>query len=426
MWDIAQTMAYIQSFQKGGKPVQDLSRIAALLQSLGNPQNNLHAVHVAGTNGKGSVVTLCAAAATAAGYHTGALTSPFIRRYTDRIRIDGQDIPSDVLCRLCEQVARCDVSVDCSQFEITFAIALLWFAEEECDLVFLEAGIGGLLDATNIIQNPLVCVITSISYDHTEILGGTLSKIAAQKGGIIKPGCPVVLSANNPLEVISIITQTAARRHANLVIPELLDCHILSETLEGVEFTYHSFHYALRMPGKHQVLNALTAIETIRLLGMHGFLVPAAAVSRTFSSVQVPARTQILSHDPLLLVDGGHNQAGVLALTDLLRIAAQKPVHAVFGMLATKKYADACAILGQVLDTVVCVDDFAPNAVPAKKLMEYFPPEIQRSAGTSLERALRGSLEQARQDGGMAVCGGSLYMASRVLNLWESLRPCRQ
>ena len=153
----SETMHYIQSFQKGGKPVHDLSRIRALLEELGNPQDSIRAVHIAGTNGKGSVVAFCAAAATAAGFRTGTLTSPFIRHYTDRIQIDGNDIPMDALCRFCEQVKACAVSADCSQFEITFAIALLWFVEEKCDLVILETGIGGLLDATNIIRNPLVC-----------------------------------------------------------------------------------------------------------------------------------------------------------------------------------------------------------------------------------------------------------------------------
>ena len=141
----SEAMTYIQGYQKSGKPVHDLSRIQALLEALGNPQEQLQVVHIAGTNGKGSVTAFCAGAATAAGFRTGTLTSPFIRHYTDRIQIDGRDIPPEALCRFCEQVQACPVSQDCSQFEITFAIALLWFVEQKCDLVVLETGIGGLL-----------------------------------------------------------------------------------------------------------------------------------------------------------------------------------------------------------------------------------------------------------------------------------------
>lgn len=149
---ISEAMAYIQGYQKSGKPVHDLSRIQALLDAIGNPQEQLQVIHIAGTNGKGSVTAFCAAAATAAGFRTGTLTSPFIQHYTDRIQIDGQDIPGEALCRFCEQVKACPVSADCSQFEITFAIALLWFLEQHCDLVVLETGIGGLLDATNVVK----------------------------------------------------------------------------------------------------------------------------------------------------------------------------------------------------------------------------------------------------------------------------------
>ena len=179
---ISEAMAYIQGYQKSGKPVHDLSRIQALLDAIGNPQEQLQVIHIAGTNGKGSVTAFCAAAATAAGFRTGTLTSPFIQHYTDRIQIDGQDIPGEALCRFCEQVKACPVSADCSQFEITFAIALLWFLEQHCDLVVLETGIGGLLDATNVVKKPLVCAITSVSFDHMALLGNTLIEIAAQAG----------------------------------------------------------------------------------------------------------------------------------------------------------------------------------------------------------------------------------------------------
>lgn len=411
----SETMHYIQSFQKGGKPVHDLSRIRALLEELGNPQDSIRAVHIAGTNGKGSVVAFCAAAATAAGFRTGTLTSPFIRHYTDRIQIDGNDIPMDALCRFCEQVKACAVSADCSQFEITFAIALLWFVEEKCDLVILETGIGGLLDATNIIRNPLVCAITSISFDHMAILGDTLSKIAAQKAGIIKPGCPVVLSSDNPMDVTCLVQETALQKRAPLTIPAMTDCQILSETLESTTFQYRNFAYTLHMPGRHQVYNALTAIEVIRFLGMHGFLISAAQIQQAFGKVQVPARTQILQREPLILLDGGHNQAGVSALCDLLKHTGKHPIHGICGMITTKDYHTACNILRETLDTVFCVDDFLPSAVPAEALAACFEGYADAKAAPDFETALREASAMAVQDGGMVVICGSLYLASEAL-----------
>ncbi len=411
----SEAMTYIQGYQKSGKPVHDLSRIQALLEALGNPQEQLQVVHIAGTNGKGSVTAFCAGAATAAGFRTGTLTSPFIRHYTDRIQIDGRDIPPEALCRFCEQVQACPVSQDCSQFEITFAIALLWFVEQKCDLVVLETGIGGLLDATNVIKKPLVCAITSVSFDHMALLGNTLTEIAAQKAGIIKQGCPVVLSTDNPMDVVCLVQDTAKRKNAQLVIPNMQDCRIVSETLEEIVFQYHSFTYTLHMSGRHQVYNAMTAIEVIRFLGMHGYLITAATANEAFSKVRVPARTEVLRKNPTVLLDGGHNQAGVMALAELLKHAGTKPIHGICGMISTKDYATACRILGDVLDTVTCVDDFVHHAVPRETLAACFENHAEVHTAPSLQQAYETALAQAKADGGMVVICGSLYLASEVL-----------
>lgn len=412
---ITETMDYIQSFQKGGRPVHDLSRIRTLLRELGDPQDTLRVVHIAGTNGKGSVLSFCAAAATAAGFHVGTLTSPFIRHYRDRIRFDGQDIPTEALCRHCERVKNCTVSLDCSQFEITFAIALLWFVEQDCDLVILETGIGGLLDATNVIQNPLVCVITSISYDHMSILGNSLTRIAAQKAGIIKPGCPVVLSPDNSVDVTCLIQETAQKKNAMLVMPSMMDCRIIEETITKTTFTYNGVSYTLHMPGRHQVYNAITAIEVIRILGMHGFLITANIVHQAFSEVRVPARTQILQKDPLVLLDGGHNQAGIAALSDLLQHTTHAPIHGVCGMMKGKDYETACCILQQTLHSVICVDDFTEEgSVSANVLMKFFP-QLSSVHTAPFRQAIQTAIQQAKQDDGIVVICGSLYLASAVL-----------
>ena len=180
-------------------------------------------------------------------------------------------------------------------------------------------------------------------------------------------------------------------------------------------FQYHSFTYTLHMPGRHQVYNAMTAIEVIRFLGMHGYLITAAVANDAFSKVRVPARTELLRKDPMVLLDGGHNQAGVMALADLLRSAGQKPIHGICGMISTKDYHTACQILGGVLDTVTCVDDFVQNAVPREELAACFADHAGVQTAASFQAAYADALAQAKADGGMMVICGSLYLASEVL-----------
>ena len=181
-----QAMQFLNSFTKSGEPVKNLDRISRLLNLLGNPQKKLKFIHIAGTNGKGSAAEYLTNILVKSGCKTGTLTSPYIRHYQDRIRINGQDIPEEALCELCERLQKTVTEKSFSQFEITMAIAFLYFVQKQADIVVLETGIGGLLDATNIIEKPLVSILTSVSKDHMEILGDTIEKIAYQKAGIIK------------------------------------------------------------------------------------------------------------------------------------------------------------------------------------------------------------------------------------------------
>jgi dihydrofolate synthase/folylpolyglutamate synthase len=212
--NINQCMEYINSYTKSGGRITDLSRAQSLMDSVGNPEKRLKFVHIAGTNGKGSTLEYIADALQFAGYRTGKFTSPFILHYNDRIRINDDEIDDESLCRLAEIVREKAGDGEYSQFEITMAIAMLWYEREKCDVVVLETGIGGLLDSTNVIPPPLLSVITSVSLDHTAILGDTVEKIAVQKAGIIKGGSAVVLSEDNPESVRSIVRSTAEERGA--------------------------------------------------------------------------------------------------------------------------------------------------------------------------------------------------------------------
>ena len=261
-----EAMIYINSFSQSGRKVTDLSRIKKLLNLIGNPQDNLKFVHIAGTNGKGSVLEFCSNALINAGYKTGQFTSPYIKEYCDRIRINGQNIPKEKVAYYCMYVKKYADNLFFSQFEITFAIALLYYKEEACDIVFLEAGIGGELDATNIISSPLVSVITSVSLDHTQILGDTIEEIAVQKVGIIKENSYAVLSYDNEESVKKIALSKAFEKGSTLIVPDSSQIYIDKLNLKETEFRYKNKSYKLKMCGKHQIVNAVTAIEILSIL----------------------------------------------------------------------------------------------------------------------------------------------------------------
>lgn len=410
-----ESMEYIQGFSKSGSPVKDLSRIESLLDELDNPHEKMKFVHIAGTNGKGSTLALSSAAAIEAGFKVGQFTSPYMIRYNDRIRINNQDISDEKVAEYCTKVSECNVAPECSQFEISFAIALLYFLNKDCDIVFLETGLGGLLDATNIIESPLVSVITSISPDHVNILGKTVGEIAAHKAGIIKHGCPVILSADNDSTTTDIVARTADEKSASLRIPDFCDCHIIEQSLSGTLFQYHSMDYFIKMPGIHQVYNALTAIEIVRILSMHGYLISAKNVADAFEKVDVPARIQQISDNPPVLIDGSHNQGSVIALADVLRTAGNTPVVIICGMLKTKDYKTSCHILAQIADYVICIDDFSDMAVSNDELQTYFR-EYCPVKCLSLDESLPFALNLVGDTKGIIAITGSLYLASSFFN----------
>lgn len=214
MMNFQECMKFVNSYSKSGKPVTDLSRAERLMKLVGNPEKRLDFIHVAGTNGKGSTVEYISNALIYSGYKVGQFTSPFVLHYTDRIRINGREIDEKSFCEICEFIKNRIDNQPYSQFEITMAIAMWWFEMEGCDIVVLEAGIGGLLDCTNVIESPLLCIITSISLDHTAILGDTVEKIAEQKTGIIKEKSITILSADNNKSISKIIRKTAEKKKA--------------------------------------------------------------------------------------------------------------------------------------------------------------------------------------------------------------------
>ncbi|MDE6004754.1 MAG: bifunctional folylpolyglutamate synthase/dihydrofolate synthase [Oscillospiraceae bacterium] len=410
-----QATQFIQKFSKSGAPVKNLDRIANLLNILGNPQENLTCIHIAGTNGKGSVAEYLTNILKNSGYKTGTLTSPYIRHYRDRIRINKQDIPKNILCELCEKIAPVCTGADYSQFEITMVIAFLYFAQENTDFVILETGIGGLLDATNIIKKPLVSVLTSVSKDHMQILGNTIEEIAMHKAGIIKAGCPVVISPNNKAE--KIFCETAKEKHCEIFIPNELLCDRKEFGIEGCRFGYKNTVYQTKMGGNHQIDNALTALETVHVLQKnYNYFIPEEAVKKALSETVVAGRIQVLQTNPLVILDGGHNADGIGVLTDLLSESGIDSWIGICGITNTKDANIMAFQLALVLSKVLCVDGFSETSLPKEQLQKAFVQQHALANVIELEQALPYALKWAKGSHGAVLICGSLYLASWFLN----------
>ncbi|MCQ2468810.1 MAG: bifunctional folylpolyglutamate synthase/dihydrofolate synthase [Ruminococcus sp.] len=409
-------MDFIGSYSKSGGRITDLSRARELMDSIGNPEKRLKFVHIAGTNGKGSTLEYIADALRLSGYKTGKFTSPFVLRYTDRIRIDNDEIDERSLCEIAQTVKEHVGDREYSQFEITMAIAMLWYEREKCDVVVLETGIGGLLDSTNVIPPPLLSVITSISLDHTAILGDTVEKIAAQKAGIIKSGSAVVLSEDNPDSVRKIVRDTAEKVGAEYV--EKADCTPAADGGLFSPLVYKGVKYTPAMPGLHQYYNAVTALTACVYLRQKGFDISDENIGKAIETTQVKARVQYIDGKPPVIVDGGHNPAGVGMLSLMLMYLStrRKKIYAVMGMVDSKDYVECVRTIAGNCDKLFAVDGFAPNAVKAADIAETADFLTETEYGTLTECVEKAKALALENDGIVVVCG-SLYLASEYLNM---------
>lgn len=411
-------MAFIESFDRKGSRIADLSRAEALMELVENPHKKLKFVHIAGTNGKGSMAQMFSEIFCCEGYRTGLFTSPYIIEYTDRIRLNGENIGKDELCKIVERIAPAieasPLRNDFSQFEITQAVGMTYFLEKNCDVVVLETGLGGLCDCTNVIENPLVTVIGSISFDHTAILGDTIEKIAAQKAGIIKPHCPTVLSAGNPMEAVRVVREQAASKLSQLSIPNFMLLRVHESGIFGSTFSYKGEVYEISMPGLHQVSNAVTVIDAMKFVS-EKLPVSVKSVKEGLKKAVLTGRTEVISKSPLTILDGGHNPDGTKALAEILK-ELPHPVTAVIGMHSDKNVSEATANLIPYVDLFITVDGFSYMDVEKGELAQ-----IIRSRGGKAEVSEGGilpAIEKAQKLSaeGTAVICGSLYLVSYYHN----------
>lgn len=315
-----QAMEYIHAVQWAGhKP--GLTRTRTLLAALGDPHKQLRFVHVAGTNGKGSTAAMMASCLQAAGYRVGLYTSPFINRFNERIQINGVQIPDEELVKLVEQVKpAADAMEDVpTEFEIITALGMLYFAQQKCEIVVLEVGLGGTLDSTNVIDAPECAVITALGMDHVKELGPTLADIAAAKAGIIKEGCPVVSYGGVP-EADIVIRRVCAEKHAELTEVDFSRLKYEGGSLDAVEFDFDGLtDVHLPLIGSYQPRNAALAITALRVMRTHGWNIPESAIRTGLETVSWPGRFELLRHAPAFLLDGSHNAHGMRATVQSLR-----------------------------------------------------------------------------------------------------------
>lgn len=406
---------WLQSLPRlSGEP--GLDRMKALLAALGDPQKRGRYVHIAGTNGKGSVAAFTANILQKAGFKTGLTISPYVLDFRERFQIDGQMIPPETLERLAAKVrAAAETLAETPvQFEAVTALALCWFDEEHCDVAVLETGLGGRFDATNAVENTLVAAITRIDLDHTELLGDTVEKIAAEKAGIVKPGCIAVTYPVQEKEALQAIAAACIREKADLVAPEAEDIHLRRGGLFENRMEYGGYEVNLALPGAHQACNAAMAIEIALALWRQGLDIPDEAILEGLEATRFPARIEVLRAQPLVLLDGSHNPAGAAALAATLgaQKLPQKPA-AVLGVLADKAAAEMLRALGDSFSTIYAVTPDCPRAMSADELAELALkelPEVPVYLCADLGQALDTALGLPQ---GAVVCG-SLYLAAQA------------
>ena len=414
---IEEAVGYYHSLLRFGmKP--GLSRIRALCRLLGDSQEKLRCIHIAGTNGKGSVAVMLSEIFQAAGYITGLFTSPYITCFQERIQINGAPVKDDVLIAATEQVKRAALLLEhteepATEFEAVTAAAFLIFAKENCDIVILETGLGGRFDATNCISSPLLSIITSISLDHTGVLGGTLEQIAFEKSGIIKPERPLLCPDTISPSALAVIRETCRKRSAPMITIQKQDITVANESLTGFDETYQGLSFHVPLPAAVQSENAALAVQAAKHCA--GYSVPDRAICHGIAQTRNPARCELLSKEPLILLDGCHNDASTAALAALLQQHLNgKKILAVLGMMADKDIDKALLHLLPCFSFVITTTPSNPRAIAADALCRKIS-----DGGTCAEKedqpsqAIERALAMLPSFDALVICG-SLYLAGDV------------
>lgn len=416
-----EAIGYYHSLMRFGvKP--GLDRIRILLDRLGNPQDCLKYIHVAGTNGKGSVCTEISNILRCAGFKTGLYTSPYVIEFSERIQINNSYIADADLIRYTEIVK--DIidelnsdGVVITEFEAITATAFLYFKEQKCDIVVLETGLGGRYDATNVIKSDLCSVITSVSLDHTAILGDTIGKIAYEKCGIFKDECPVVFSPSQSEDFIKVAAEEAEKHNCQIHLSRPEHFRSLSNSITGSVIQYKNLNIAIPFPGYHQIDNTSLVLACIEILNASGYDISVENIKRGIEESFIPARTEIICRQPLIILDGSHNPSSVAALSKIIKEHFPgKKLLGLTAMMKDKDIDDNMSIIAPLFDTLITSESSNPRTAKAVDLSEVCCKHCNSVPVANCSDALEYASE-ILNNYDLLIVFGSLYFASDLREL---------
>ena len=391
-----------------------LDRIARLMDRIGNPQDSIRCIHVAGTNGKGSTCALIESVLRHAGYHVGLFTSPYLVDFRERIQVDRQNISDADLIGCYEAVMQEEATLEAegyepvNEFELVTAIGFLAFSRACVDYAVIEVGLGGRCDPTNVIKSPAVCCITPISLDHTAVLGSTVSAIAMEKAGIMKQGSPVVCSYQVP-EALAVIRSRASELGISFFAPEY--CHAESVSRDGSRFLYDGTWYHITLLGRHQIQNAITAWETCKVIG-----IPDAAIRKGLSLATWPGRLHLIHARSDILIDAGHNPAGIKTIIDALdSLFSGVPIISVMAMMRDKDYQQCIPPIASRSKLLIASSTGLPRSLPPDELAAQAENYCQVLKADSVPEGIRLAISSAEPNTLILICG-SVYAAGDAIS----------
>ncbi|MEG1621198.1 MAG: folylpolyglutamate synthase/dihydrofolate synthase family protein [Oscillospiraceae bacterium] len=413
-------MDYIDNLVIIGKKA-GLENIKMLLEEIGNPQIGLNFVHIAGTNGKGSTTAMTASVLKSSGYKTGMYISPFVIDFRERIQINDVMISQDDFLEAFEIVKPVVDKMNSkgefpNHFEVITAVAMLYFKKMKCDIIVLEVGLGGRYDATNVIDTPLVAAITSISLDHTYLLGDTIAKIAYEKCGIIKENATVVSYPEQFHEALEVIKEVSKEKNAKLIIADKNEVQVAKISIDGIDVIFNKMQIRIPFIAKYQVNNFITAMAIIKELRNKGFVISDCNIKKGIEITKFPARMEVVSKNPTVIIDGAHNPDGALALSQALDCITDKKVAVIMGMLKDKDYHSAVETIAKKASRFIAVTPNNPRAIGANELLEIASKFCENAyAEENLLLAYEKVLANSNKDEIILICG-SLYLASEIRN----------
>lgn len=414
------TIQFIESQGKWGMKL-GLETIKALLEKLGNPQNDLKFIHVAGSNGKGSICRILETALFKSGYSVGLYTSPALEKFNERIRFNLKDIPDFEVESLFNQIHQAGLKIQeegynyPTAFEIETAMALLYFKKKSCDICIMEVGLGGRLDATNVIPPPLVSIISKISLEHTKYLGNSLEEIAYEKAAIIKPGTHVIVSSQESEAEKKILDSAMKNGAQSIKCIDSDEIILLEESIDYQRLRYKNHEFNFSLIGNFQRINLLAALEALNILNSSGFPINFKKVFKSLEAMHFPGRLEVLHQKPLILIDGAHNLDGIKTLVkNVQTLLPGQKLKVYFGMIEEKDVVNCISEISKIADSIVTLTPDSPDAIDSRDL------EVLVKEQTEIPVSSLNSVEEAVENidfnnlSGLNLFTGSLYLLGSI------------